>query len=287
MSQLKVIKKMLGENFLEDLSKTEVFKPMTQTVVDHEELASALKIVPRIVMSWLTSSLIPMKEGDSAEFELPFAQSKNSKLEVKKLTADVYSGSVIKENKVVNKFLYRTIPGIGLILLTTFEMYEMEKLDKDQPKAISDFVQSAVEEKMKLKDLVEKVVDKKLSERDAIESLVLAKINSSISEKKMKSSDKKEEDSAPEKGARPLKKFLDKRNKKKHSVPLAKSEVCCPDCGGTILKSDTLTPCICYGENRNSKISLKKTDSNYILTFSNSWDRENIEMILDLLRKEA
>ena len=282
-----MIKSMLGDTFLENLSKAEVVKPMTQTVVDHEELASALQIVPRIVMSWLNKNLVPMKEGDSSEFSLPFPQSEDSKLEVRKLANDVYSGNVLKNNKVVNKFLYRTIPGIGLILLTTFEMYAIEDLDKDQNKDISTFIQSAVDEKLKLKDLVEKVVEKKLSERDAIESLVLAKINSAMAEKKItNTTSQSKDDSVLKKDSRPLKKFLERRNKKKHSVPLAKSEVCCPDCGGVILKSDNLTPCICYGENRNSKISLKKTDSNYVLTFSNSWDKENIEMILELLRRK-
>lgn len=277
---------MLGESFLEDLSKAEVVKPITQTVVDHQELASALKIVPRIVMSWLTKNLAPMKAGDLIKLDLPFPQSKNSRIEAKKLTDDVYSGEIIRDNKIVNRFLYRTIPGIGLILLTTFEMYEMEELDKEQPKDVSDFVQSLVEEKLKLKDLVEKVVEKKLSERDAIESLVLAKINSKMAEKAVEVKEEPK-DLVKNSPSKPLKTFLDKRKKKQHAVPLNKSEIYCPDCGGVVLKSDTITPCICYGENRNSKISLKKTESNYLLTFSNSWDRENIEMILELLRKEA
>lgn len=285
MKQTDLIKNMLGESFLEDLSKTEIVKPITQTVVDHEELASALKIVPRIVMSWLIKNLTPLKEGDSINIDLPFPQSDKSRLEARKLANDVYSGSILKNNKVVNRFLYRTIPGIGLIILTTFEMYEIVELDKDQPKGISNFVQSLVDEKLKLKDLVEKVVEKKISERDAIESLVLAKINSKMTgdSVKIQNNDYK----SKEKESNSLKKFLDKRKKKQHAIPLKKSEVCCPDCGSIVLKSEVITPCICYGENRNSKISLKKTESNYLLTFSNSWDKENIEMILDLLRKEA
>lgn len=287
MKQIELIKSILGENFLEELSKSEVVKPLTQTVVDHEELASALKIVPRIVMSWLTKTLIPLKEGESLEVKIPFPQTPNSRLELKKLTSDVYSGNVLKDNKIVNKFLYRTIPGIGLILLTTFEMYDMEDLDKEQPEDVSKYVQSFVDEKLKLKNLIEQVVEKKISERDAIESLVLAKINSKLSEPKSEVLiNKIKEDNV--KTLKPLKGFLDKRkNKKKHAVPLNKSEVVCPDCGSVIFKSESITPCICYGENRNSKITLHKTESNYLLTFSNSWDKENIEMILELLRKEA
>lgn len=285
MKQLDLIKNMLGDTFLEDLSKVEVFKPITQTVVDHQELASALKIVPRIVMSWLIKNLTPMKSGDVIKIDIPFSQSKNSRLEAKKLTDDVYSGEILKDNNVVNRFLYRTIPGIGLIILTTFEMYEIEELDKEQPKDVGNFIQSLIDEKLKLKDLVEKVVDKKLSERDAIENLVLAKINSKMAEKNIETNfvDLK----STKKESKPLKSFLDKRKNKQHAVPLKKSEICCPDCGDIVLKNDSITPCICYGENRKSKISLKKNDSNYLLTFSNGWDKENIEMILELLRKEA
>lgn len=82
----------------------------------------------------------------------------------------------------------------------------------------------------------------------------------------------------------PVKEFLDKR-KKEFSVHIAKGElVNCTDCGKEIFDGNTIHPCICYGN--SGKIFLKKTEDGIKVRFSKNWDFDNIEMLLDLLRKK-
>ena len=109
--------------------------------------------------------------------------------------------------------------------------------------------------------------------------MVLARINSKIKEPKI---EVKKESSLDK-----LQDFLTKVKDKKHTIKMNKSEVSCADCGSLIMKNEKITPCICYGDDRFNKITLKKTDNGYLLGFSKKWDVDNIEMILETLRKGA
>jgi hypothetical protein len=84
---------------------------------------------------------------------------------------------------------------------------------------------------------------------------------------------------------RPLQSFLDKKKQKVFNIPLhmVKSESNCPDCGVDIFNGSSITPCICYGD--VGKIFLKKTESGIKVRFSKGWELENIEMLLDVLKK--
>lgn len=284
---LEIISSLLGESFFEDLQKFEIIKPQTETAVDHEEMATALQIVPRAVMGWLVKNLSDMKEGENKTLSLPFAKTEGASLSLKKLVNDVYSGEIIRNGKVANKFLYRTIPGIGLIILTTFEMYEIDELEKTPEQRGIDLdidkqIKKIVEEKLNMRRVIEQVVEKKMSERDAIESLVLAKLSAQLKPIEIK---KIPEVKPNEKRPLKLKEFLDKRQRK-FSVKMEKSEsVKCPDCGQTIMSLGKFSGCVCLGDDRNKKISLTKSQSGFDIVFGKSWDEENIEMVLEAFRK--
>jgi len=98
--------------------------------------------------------------------------------------------------------------------------------------------------------------------------------------------EEEKETPTPMKKSRPLQEFLEKRKKpKEFSVQMAKGEmVSCPDCGKDIFNGNSLTPCICYGD--YGKIFLKKTENGIKVRFSRSWDIDNIEMLLEVLRKK-
>lgn len=282
------VKTMLGDSFFEDLTKFELIKPQTETAVDHEELAAALQIVPRTVMAWLIKNLSEMEEKTNKTINLPFPKAEGAKLYVKKLVNDAYSGEIIRDGKVLTKFLYRTIPGIGLVLLTTFEMYELDKLDQQEktPVDLSKQVQDLIEEKLNFKKVVEQVVDQKLAQRDAIEALILSKLSAPSSPliKPVIENPVIEMKPASKKPLK-LKEFLDKKKTKPYSIEMKKSEkICCPDCRQVILSKGSFSGCTCLGEDRDNKLTIKKSDKGTEIKFNKTWDIENIHMVLDALR---
>lgn len=304
----ELIKNMLGESFLEDLSKFEMINLKTDTAISHEEIADAFKVVPRVVMSWLISNLTPMSNGEAKEFNLPFSKAYGAKLAVTKIANDVYHGEAFKNGERISKFLYRSIPGIGLVLLTSFELYDVDDLivstevafsknvtNKEQP-PIFDLsgayqnIGKMIDEKLALRDLIERVVDRKLQQQEAVKELFLIRMASEIKKSnpapKPISSDKTEK---KEKKPLKLKKFLDKKKPKLHTTALNKAEIIhCPDCGTAIFSEKKgFSGCICFGNNRNSTVTLKKTDKNVKISFSKDWDIENIEMLLKILQKRG
>ena len=290
------INTMLGESFLEDLVKFEIIKPQTDTAVDHEELATALQIVPRTVMAWLINNLSNMEERSNRTLELPFPKAKGAKLYLKKIVNDAYSGEIIQDGKVVNKFFYRTIPGIGLIILTTFEMYELEKLDQSPAITtapavdINKQVQAAIEERLNFKRVIEQVVDHKLAQKDAIEALILAKLSSPLSPLVTPPVEKLVATPSPilnSKKPLKLKEFLENKKTKPYSIDMKKSEkICCGDCGQVVFAKNDFTGCICLGEDRDKKISMKKSENGVEIKFGKTWEIENIHMVLETLRNK-
>ena len=70
------LSKTLGKDFFESLVKVELWKPGTRTTVDHEEIKTALMIVPRTIMALLIRELTPMTIGETKEIKLEVAGSK-------------------------------------------------------------------------------------------------------------------------------------------------------------------------------------------------------------------
>jgi hypothetical protein len=311
--------KAVGDDFLETLSKSDLYKPNANAVVELEDIRIGLKVVPRVIMSMLIRELPPMKLGEAKAIHLMLGN--NAILNVNKHDPDSYSGSLVDNGVVLSSFKFRPLPGVGLIIMSAFELYGMEEAEKEAPKHFAESaelnVQKLIDERLALRDMVGLVVEKKLMEREAIQQLFMAKIKEQIEMKEK--ADKlasvlaapalpsvspsvnipvpaKKEHSIPlaealaasEKPAkkeRPLKGFLDKKKGKKNEHQLIlKSEVDCPDCGQNIFNGNRISTCICYGD--ASKVFLKKhEDGKVSLSFSKNWDTENIEMLLEALKR--
>jgi hypothetical protein len=124
---VELIKSMLGDDFFDEMKKSaDVYKMSQQNATNIDEMSIGLKIVPRVVMSFLTSSLSHLEKDDNKDLELPFAPE--SYMHVVKKDRDVFSGYFYSKGKKINEFTNRSIPGIGLVIMTTFELYNTEDL---------------------------------------------------------------------------------------------------------------------------------------------------------------
>lgn len=295
--------KTLGEDFLSSLQKFELWKPGTKTVVDHEEIKTALQIVPRAILSLLINELSPMAIGESKELPLPIEG--DAVMSITKLERDVYTGHIRQDSKTIVDFKNRPIPGVALVIMSAFELYDIDRLSENESRInedSNDNVQRLVDDRLALHSLVNKVVDRKIEEREAINKLMLLKLTSLIAqprevreepksihvpEKLIMNEVTKKEDS--KKGSEKLKSFIDKRQEKKKpkefSIQMVKGEIVnCPDCGHKIFSGDLFSGCICYGQDMEKKVFIKKTEDGVKIQFSNGWDVENIEMLLEVLR---
>jgi hypothetical protein len=286
------LKKALGEEGYEELLKVELYKLKSNRVLDHEEIKTALQIVPRAVMSFLHKELGELEAGQSKEIRLPVPEE--AFLHATKFENDVYSGNIRKKSDIIAKFDHRSLPGIGLVVMTTFELYDVASLPQQvqqapeaAPSISIEAVQKIIDERLGLRSLVQQVVDQKISEREAIEAMIRKKITESIFQAEQPKPEAKE---IPQPKESKLKNFLDSRKKKKDKefkIVMAKSEsVSCSDCGNEIFVKGAYSGCICFGEDRGNKIFIKKNEDGYTIRFPKSWDKENIEMLLQVLRSK-
>lgn len=293
-----LLKNILDDEFLETLAKSaDLYKIGTNTILDPEEIRIGLKVVPRAVMAMLISELSPMDINTSKEIKLPFGRV--AYMAVNKGATDSYTGSIYSDNKLVYSFMNRSIPGVGIILLSTFELYDMEELSKPHH-AVEDVdkkIQKLIDERMELHSLVGRVVEDKMSQREAIHKLMMAKLNEAMKtptpisvpatstplEVKPADIAKKE----PAKKGSPLKAFLERKKKpKEFHVEMTKSETRdCDSCGQTIFGKSGFSGCLCFGLDQNRKIWIKKSEDSVQIRFSRGWSVENMEMLLENLRK--
>jgi len=296
-----LLKSILDDEFLGTLAKSaDLYKIGSNSVLDPQEIKIGLKVVPRAVMAMLISELSPMEINSSKDIKLPFGT--DARMSVNKNSADNYTGSVYDDNKLVYDFMNRSIPGLGVILLSTFELYDLEELNKPHEEIrsnddIDKRVQKLIDERMELHSLVSKVVEEKMAQREAIHKLMMGKLNEVLSAPtppvppmpiskplEIKPADVIKKESV--KKELPLKKFLDRKKKAtEYSVKMEKSDtVDCDSCGQVIFGNSAFSSCLCFGENMGSKIWIKKTEDGIQLKFSRSWTPDNIEMLLETLR---
>ena len=240
-------------------------------------------------MAILLKELIPMRVGESKEIILPLENG--VVLHIQKLERDVYTGHISGELKTLAEFQYRSIPGVGLVIMSTFELCEVESIKPDNmSEDLNLRVQKLIDDRLSLHSLIGQVVDKKILERDAIEKLVLLKITQLFAPQLAEEAISVENIEPKEKVSDKLKKFLDLKKKQKSndfSIYMAKGEsFSCPDCAKEIFANNEYNGCICMGENQDSKVFIKKASNGINIRFSKSWDKENIEMLLDILRKK-
>jgi len=245
----KFLQSAMGKEAYESLLKHDIYKLNTNTAVSEKELFDALQVVPAAILAFLKKELLPMKEGEGKVINLPMD---DAHMDVTKNGMDVYSGSIYQYGKFLAQFKFRPLPSVGLVLLTTFELYDVSKFDAKA----SDEERSTLAGK--------------------IENAVMA--NGQIKR------DQKEEET------KPLKNFLNKKVEKKEFeiINLTKSDsVRCPDCGsGLVSEGIWIKGCYCLGEDRSKKVYLTKSENRTVVRFSKNWDPDNIQMVLELLRKK-
>lgn len=290
----KIVKSVLGEDVFDDLEKFEIYKPETATVVDPDEIKVALQIVPRTILSYLFANLKWKEVGESCDLELPFCPE--ARLHVDKKGPDNYHGELTKAGKVLSKFQHRSLPSIGLILLTSLELYDISQLDeiksqqqKPEVEEKAHKLQDIIDDRLAMHRMVQNVVDRKISEREAIDKLIKEKLNYHIM---MANSSKDAEESMEDSKKTKLRQFLENRERRRQeSVEIDKNEITCPDCDTTLWKTEDrnkIKLCICYGENMNREIKFTKSEDGKIkLKFPKSFDIENVEMLLDAIKNKT
>lgn len=295
---VKLVKSILGDDIFDELKKSAIYKPETKTALDPEEIRVALEIVPRSVLSFLFSNLKYHDVNAVIDLDLPW--SWNAKLHVNKLGADNYSGEITKDGKRLYEFQHRSMPSIGLILLSVFELYDVDLLNeikshKPEEKPADDRMerlQDIIDQRLSMNNLVRDVVDKRISEREAINKLIQDRLADHIAEVQVKTEEPKEPVLAMEDNSKSkLRQFLENQEKKRsESIGMDKSEdIKCPDCKTVIYKKETtdIVPCVCYGEHMAKPIKITKTEDGKVkIKFPKTFDIDNIEMLLEALKKQ-
>lgn len=306
---VQIAKKLLGEDIFEEIKKSEaIFKPDSKTALDPDEIKVALQIVPRAVLGLLIAHLKPLQVGGNIELQLPFA---DAKLHVNKISHDVYSGDISGNGRRITEFKYRSLPGIGLILMSTFELYEVADLDKIKNEKNSEIydvnkLHEIIDERLRLNALIRNVVDQRISEREAIQKLINERLSEHFADVEEEDEDEEflhseddgesveilsnsEEDimdSTAKKSK--LREFLENREKKRQEqVELDKNEkISCPDCKTNLYKGeDSFKLCICFGEHYNKDIKIKKTENGkFKFKFPKSFDTDNVELLLEAIK---
>lgn len=116
-------KHVLGEELYQKLEKAIVKMP-TRSVVDIQEVHSALRIAPKSVMTFLMKETNGLADGEAKNIKLPFDD--NTSMLLNKHTADVYSGHMYRGGKIIHEFQNASIPQLSSHLLSLFELYDEE-----------------------------------------------------------------------------------------------------------------------------------------------------------------
>lgn len=294
----KIVKSILGEDIFDELKKSAIYKPESKTALQPEEIRVALEIVPRSVLSFLFAHLKHRQETEVIDLDLPWALG--AKIHINKLGADNYSGEITKEGKRLYEFQHRSIPSIGLILLSLFELYDLDLLNEikqkpEQPEVknrIED-LQDMIDQRLSLHNLIKDVVDKRISEREAISRLIKEKLSEHIKTSIIEEKDEEPRENEPMEDNKKskLRQFLENReHKRQESVEMDKSEsIKCPDCKTVIHKkgSNEIIPCVCYGEWLGKSIKITKTEDGKVkIKFPKNFSIDDIEMLLDAVKKQ-
>jgi hypothetical protein len=183
ISSDKIIKSILGQDFFEELKKSDVLKIHSNVATSVDEMAIGLKIVPRTVMSFLMSNLTHLPVGGNVNVSLPFTS--NAYLQVTKMDRDNYTGHIYAAGKKVNEFANRSIPGLGLVLMTTFELYNLDSTSDFKQKEEENFdtkkLQELIDQRLLLHNLANKVIKEQMMPKEAINTIIKEKISQALS----------------------------------------------------------------------------------------------------------
>jgi len=275
-----IVKKFYGEDFLEKMSKNEIYKENTRTAIDMKEVSTALQIVPKTILIWLVQNLKKMDIGESKEFKIPMVSK--GKMNITKHGPDDYSGDLVQDSVKKYDFENRAIPTIGLCLLSTFELYSVEDLAvEEEPKEALDNekLNKFIIERLEAERLIEEVKENKKEEKEAQIELFKLKLMNKLLE------DHEEEKTEEKKKS--LADFVKNSNKKTLEILLEKREVSCPSCDSVIISKNEYNGCICLGEDMYSGLKMSKSENGYTsLKFDKGWSSENKERLIKIVKEK-
>jgi LSD1 subclass zinc finger protein len=293
IKQLKFLNACLGDDFFQDMKKSELYKPNSNVTVDPHDAWIAYQIVPRTILSWLINNLKPVEVGGIFKADIPGV---DGRLELTKVDRDVYSGQIYgnSDNKKLYELKYRSLPAIGLCILTTFELYQNEEQEKSKAPEIIQAeapheseiakLQRMIEERLHLRSLVSQVVENKLNEKEAMEKFFMAKISHHFNPVFTQHN---EEDDSKNKKIKLLE-FLESRKNRQEVQIEKKEDMDCSSCGTQIYKSGEshVKCCVCYGESFGKEIKFAKNESGIKFKFPKGFSAENIELILETIKNK-
>lgn len=281
--QLSFLKACLGEDFFQEMKKSELYKPHSNVTIDPKEAWIAYQIVPRTLISWLINNLRCLDVGGIFKADIPGVEGR---LELNKIDRDVYSGQIYSniDNKKLYEIKYRSIPAVGLCILSTFELYENESeilVHPSPSKSENLELQKLIDERLYLRSLINQVVEQKLNEKEAMESFFMAKLAHHYG-----SRFNMEEDGKNKKTK--LLEFLESRQNKKDVQIEKKENMDCSSCGTQVYKSgeSSIKCCVCYGESFGKEIKFTKTESGIKFKFPKNFSAENIELVLETIKNK-
>jgi hypothetical protein len=275
-------RKLFGTGFAGELSKSEVYKTDSRIAVSMDEVRIAMDLVPRAILLWLIKNLKGLKKGESKELKIPMVPK--GVMNVTKHGPDDYSGDLVQDGDKEYDFEHRSLPGIGLVVLSTFELYEEpeEPAEEDRREwADPDRLSRYVEEKLEASRLVDEVRESKKELREAQEELLRLKLANRLREADAPKEDKKEDKRAD------LARFIKEHKKDLVELALeADSTVRCPHCDSTLLEKREFRGCCCLGEDMDSGLELVKSEAGVSLVrFSKGWEPENKERLIKILNR--
>lgn len=280
-NKILFLEAVLGEDFLEEFSKSELYKPYSNVTIDPKEIWIAYQIVPRALLSWLVSNLRPVEVGDSFKSDIPGVKGR---LELTKIDRDVYSGQIYStvDQKKLYELKFRSLPSVGLCILSTFELYDNpERVDIKPSVSESVKLQKSIDERIQLNSLTKQVSDGKIDEKEAVEKLFMLKISQYYG------ASPEEEDDEKKKKAKLLSFLESKKNKQEIQIE-NKEDMECSLCGSQVYKSGDafIECCVCYGEAFKKKIKFTKSERGIVFKFPKNFSAENIELILETIKNK-
>jgi len=221
----------------------------------------------------LQKELASMKPNEGKDLKLPVFPE--ATLQVTKMSNDVYTGNIYQNGKIIAKFANRSLPGVGLVIMSTFELYDMESLaSMPIPQLTPDIskIQAIIDERIGLHHLVRQVVDQRISEREALDQIIRSKLTQAITEASLpikQEENNKDQKPITIKKEPKLKNFLDKKeNKRKrpefHVVLNKNEKITCPDCKKNIFMKGVYSGCVCLETIETIKYILKKLKMGFL-----------------------
>ena len=291
----------LGAGSCELLSKA-IHREGFTVNFDQVEQYLAMLAVPHTILAWVNSVCRQLADGGNREFDIP---GHGSKLLLNKIANDIYSGQIVEDGKVLHRFSNLTIPQLAGNIMTALEMYEDLDAKVSGHKAVMEVIAPLIEKLVAAHAApapVQIVINAAPAAQPApvvVPSLVqtppVMKEEPKAAEETSESSSSTISKSEPtqhtnmqdeaklsETARKIVQKAIGTRMTK------AEMEVRCPDCGGQEFKGEKFVGCICMGDlatEANLKV-LKSEDGNFRIEFGRGWDQDNIEMLLEILKRK-